>query len=100
MFETVAIPHGCPMSICCICGQGGNQVPTQRAANRGLTGHAFEFVDAQLGFILDSRIQRRLFRRVGSVRMDGISAGKTLKVCEAFAEDNDALGRDFIYSPK
>jgi hypothetical protein len=30
--------------------------------------------------------------------MDGNSADKALKVCEAFAEDNHALGRDFIFA--
>jgi hypothetical protein len=34
----------------------------------------------------------------GSVRMDGNSADKTLKVCEAFAEDNHSLVRDFIFA--
>jgi len=32
-----------------------------------VTGHGFDSVDAALGFMLDSRIQRRFLRRVGSV---------------------------------
>ena len=45
-----------------------------------VTGHGFEFVDAPLGFMLDSRVQRGLFRRVGSVRVNGNSADKALIV--------------------
>ena len=46
--------------------------------------------------MLDSRIQRGLFRRVGPARVNGNSADKALIVCEAFAENHHAPGRDFI----
>src|ERR1035437_4996085 len=49
-----------------------------------------------LSFMLDSRILRGLFRRAGSVRVNGNSADKTLIVSQAFAEDNYALVRDLI----
>ena len=46
--------------------------------------------------MLDSRIQRRLVRRVGPVRSNGNSADKALIVCEALAENQHALVRDLI----
>ncbi len=49
-----------------------------------------------LGLTPDSRLLCGLFLRFGSVRMPGNSADKALIVCEAFAEDHHALGRDFI----
>ena len=59
---------------------GDDKVQTQSTANRGHTGRGFEFVDAPLGFVLDSRILRRLFRRVGPIRMYRNSADETLVV--------------------
>jgi hypothetical protein len=40
----------------------------------------FEFVDAPLGFMLDSSIQRGFFRHLGPVRMNRNSADKALIV--------------------
>ena len=52
--------------------------------SEAVTGRGLEFVDAPLGFVLDSRIQRRLFLLVGPLRMYRNSADETLVVCEAF----------------
>ena len=56
--------------------RGMERIRSRNSAQRIeiLTGHGFEFVIAPLGFMLDSRIQRRLFRRVGPVRTNGNSA--------------------------
>src|ERR1017187_6407971 len=56
----------------------------------------FEFVDVPLSAVLNSGVLRGIFLRAGSVRMHGNSADKALIVCETFAENNYALGRDFI----
>ena len=49
-----------------------------------------------LALVLASRIQRRLFRRIGPVRMNGDSADKSLIVRKALAENHHALGCDFV----
>jgi hypothetical protein len=59
---------------------------------------AFEFVDASLGFMLDSRVKRGLSLRFGPVRISWNSADKTLIVCEPLAEDNHALVRYFVFA--
>src|ERR1700683_3564234 len=52
--------------------------------------------DVSLGLILDFQIMGGFFLLCGSVRMHRNSADEALIVCEAFTEDDDTLGCNFI----
>ena len=63
---------------------------------QNMAGLGFEFADARSGFMLSSCIQRGPFGRAEPVNSNGNSADEALIVCEAFAENHDALFCDFI----
>src|ERR1700679_2349325 len=69
---------------------------TSGSRSRRKCASVFRSSDVSLGLILGFRIMGGLYLLGGRVRMHRNSADKTLKVSEAFAEDNHARGRDFI----